>query len=116
MWQVKFYSDKNGASPVKDFINKLAKKSITKVNSIITLLQEKGINLPSPYAKKLTGVADIWELRIKHSSNSYRIFYFFLGVNSIYLLHGFTKKTNNTPQNEIDKAKRRMDEIRKKGC
>ncbi|MBU1778539.1 type II toxin-antitoxin system RelE/ParE family toxin, partial [Patescibacteria group bacterium] len=36
--------------------------------------------------------------------NCYRIFYFIFDGQKIILLHGFSKKTNKTPQKEINKA------------
>ena len=51
----------------------------------------------------MTGTDDIWECRIKQGSNIYRIFAFWKG-NEIILTHGFIKKTQKTPRNEIEKA------------
>jgi len=59
--------------------------------------------IPAHYFSKLSGTDDIWECRIKQGSNTYRIFSFWEG-NQIILTHGFIKKTQKTPQNEIEKA------------
>ena len=46
---------------------------------------------------------DIWEFRIKLGSNIYRVLSFWDG-NKIVLTHGFIKKTQKTPVQEIERA------------
>jgi phage-related protein len=57
--------------------------------------------------------ADLWEVR--SSLPSSRIARVFLCVRDGHLiaLHGFIKKTQKSPQAELDLAKRRMKEIAK---
>ena len=43
-----------------------------------------------PYVKHIDG--EIWELRIRFSSDISRIFYFTWNFNTIVLLHGFVKR------------------------
>ena len=52
----------------------------------------------------------IFELRTKVSSDITRILYFFVIEQKIILTNGFVKKTQKTPKNEIDLAKRRRNE------
>jgi len=111
---IKLYEDSRGKIPVKDFIDSLPPKARVKTMTLIQSLKERGHKLSPPHAEKLTG-EDFWELRIKWSSNSYRIFYFFFQQNDIYLLHGFSKRTRHTPRSELAKARKRMDEVKKRG-
>lgn len=46
----------------------------------------------------------LWELRPLRD----RIFFFYFRNNTFVLLHHFVKKTQKTPQKEIDQAKRNM--------
>ena len=64
-----------------------------------------------PYIEKLTG-SDVWELRIRHGSNYYRILYFVSSGRRFVLLHAFLKKTAKTPKNEIEIAQNRMFDYR----
>jgi phage-related protein len=60
--------------------------------------------VPSMYFKKLVSTEEIWECRIQLGSNAYRIFCFFDGKSVVVLTHGLIKKTQKTPQREIQRA------------
>ena len=47
----------------------------------------------------------IFELRVQETGNIYRVLYFFYIGKRIILTHGFVKKTQKTPPNEIKRAK-----------
>jgi len=67
--------------------------------------------LGQPYIEKLTG-SDVWELRIRHGSNYYRILYFASSGRRFVLLHAFLKKTAKTPKNELEIAQNRIFDYR----
>ncbi len=46
----------------------------------------------------------IYELRASHNGNIYRAFFIFDEGNIVMLFNGFQKKTQKTPNNEIEKA------------
>ena len=56
------------------------------------------------YLKHLTGTNGLYEIRVEYQSNIYRIFCCFDEGKLVVLFNGFQKKTQKTPQNEIDKA------------
>ena len=58
----------------------------------------------------MTGTDGIFELRIKSGSNIYRVFCCFDEGRLIILFNGFQKKTQKTPANELEKAKRNQHE------
>jgi len=87
--------------PARDFLWCLPEKVQTKVYKWIQLLEENGPELPRPYADVLRD--KIRELRIGFGSNQYRFLYFFQGKMAV-LTHGFMKKTNAVPDEEIEKA------------
>lgn len=47
---------------------------------------------------------DIYELRTEYESNIYRVFFIFDKGNIVILFNGFQKKSQKTPQNELNKA------------
>lgn len=98
-----FYRNVQGKCPVRDFLDTLPGKAAQKVVWVLRLLEDIEI-VPATYFKKLKGTQDIWECRIQHSSNIYRIFCFFDGDSVIVLTHGFIKKSMKTPEREIEKA------------
>ncbi|MFI5294065.1 MAG: type II toxin-antitoxin system RelE/ParE family toxin [Thermodesulfovibrionales bacterium] len=75
---------------------------------ITRLLQEYGVLVKAPYVKQFTGHKKLFEIRIKDKTGISRILYFTHTGKKLILLHGFTKKTNKTPEREIDTAKERM--------
>ena len=46
----------------------------------------------------------IFEIRASHNGNIYRAFFIFDEDNIVMLFHGFQKKTQKTPESEIDNA------------
>lgn len=108
--EVELYSTADGDEPVADFLSSLPPKHQAKAFHEIELLAEFGNTLKEPYVKHIKG--DIWELRIRFSSDISRIFYFTWQVDTIVLLHGFVKKTQKTPPQEIKTAQKRMDDFK----
>jgi phage-related protein len=56
--------------------------------------------------------ADLWELREESRTNTYRIVYFFFTGRRIVFLHGFQKKTQKTPRQELEIAHQRYQHFR----
>lgn len=116
MHEVHFYKDPKGNEPVLDYMKGLASKTdknsrvkLKKVQEYIQVLREHGTWVGMPYLKHLGG--DLWELRPMRD----RIF-FVAWVNGSYvLLHHFVKKTQKTPQKEIEQAKRELADLKNRG-
>ncbi len=78
----------------------------TKVrNKIIYNARKSSFVLDNELFKKLEG-SDIWEFRTLYNGICYRLLAFWdTEANSLVLAtHGFIKKTNKTPKNEIERA------------
>ncbi len=107
-WQVEYYKKENGDIPVLDYLLSLDAKIRAKAFSEIELLEKHGSRLREPYVKPIKGAKykDIFELRVKFASGISRIFYFTYHKKIFVLLHGFTKKTEKTPQRELERALR----------
>ena len=60
--------------------------------------------IPEIYFKHLVGTEGLYEIRVQCGSDIFRIFCFFDKNNLVIVGHGFQKKTQQTPQREIDKA------------
>lgn len=116
MYSIKFYKDKNGKEPVKEYIELLARKNdkdsrvnLNKIRDYIKILSEYGTRAGEPYIKHLSG--DIWELRPLRS----RILFFGYDGQQFILLSHFIKKTQNAPKREIEKAQRLMNDYKERG-
>ncbi len=87
----------------ENFLTKQPKKVQNKIFKVIEAI-ETFERIPSNYLKAITGADGLFEARIKLASNIWRVFCFFDKGKLVILLNGFTKKTQKTPQKEIDKA------------
>lgn len=112
-FKAEFYENEKEI-PVKEFLDSLDIKMRTKFLMEIKLLEEKGNALREPYSKPLGN--GIFELRAKVGTDISRVLYFFYYEGRIILTHGFIKKTQKTPKNEIKKAEQyRKDFIERNG-
>ena len=105
MFKAEYYQKDDGTYPVEEFILSLDNKMKAKVLWTISLLEEYGTKLRLPYSEHLED--DIFELRIKQSSDITRVLYFFCKDKRIILTNGFVKKSQKTPHFEIELAKKR---------
>ena len=115
MFKVFYYRDKDGKAPIEDYIQSLASKSdkdsrikLKKIYEHIKYLSEVGQRARAPHAKHLDG--EIWELR----PIRVRILFAAWNGKDFILLHHFIKKTQKTPQREIDQAKRNLADYRER--
>jgi phage-related protein len=105
-WIAEYYKDAEGKEPVADFIDSISDKTRAKVFRIIKMLKDYGVLLKEPYTRQVRD--KIRELRIKDWQGNVRILYFTYTGRRFILLHGFIKKTDKTPVNEIEIAENRM--------
>ena len=106
-WQNVFYIDDDGSEPVKDFILSQPEGAIAEIIHVLDLLYTFNIMLGSPYVRKVHK-SGIRELRIKHGSDIYRIFFFAHTGQKFILLHAIMKKEDKIPPRDIELAARRM--------
>ena len=112
-FEVEFYTEPSGREPAKDFLLSLDKKMRAKMTRTVAMLSENGTELREPYSKYLED--GIFELRAKVGSDITRVLYFFYCGGRIILTNGFIKKTQKTPESEIERAKKyRTDYLKRK--
>jgi phage-related protein len=109
MRSVNFYRTDSGNCPVEDFLDSLSGKQAQKVVWVLRLVEELE-NVPAQYLKKLVNTEDIWEVRVQFGGNIFRLLGFFDGPALLILTSGFAKKSQKTPQQEIELAARRKNE------
>lgn len=88
-----------------DFYDLQNQKTRDKINWTLGLVKDLH-RVPEKYLKHLEGTVNLYEIRVSHGSNIYRIFCFFDKGKLIIVLNGFQKKTQKTPKIEIEKALR----------
>ena len=87
----------------KEFYNPLNAKLKEKLDSILFLIQIAD-RIPTKFFKHMTGTDGLFEIRIEYQSNIYRVFCCFDEGNLVVLFNGFQKKSQKTPNQEIEKA------------
>jgi phage-related protein len=107
---VRFYRTEAGGSPVLDWL-----RSLDKEDRLAIGLDLMRVQFGWPIGRPLVGSLKdgLWEVR--SSLPSQRIARLILCFHSAVLvvLHGFVKKTQKTPADDLALAKRRMKEVTK---
>ncbi len=91
----------------KDYFEKFYDSQTKKVQKKIlwTLrIIEEIDRIPEVYMKHLKNTSGLYEIRIQVGNNIYRIFCFFDIDNLVIIGHGFQKKSQKTPRQEIERA------------
>jgi phage-related protein len=101
-----FYQTDFGEKPVEDFLAALEPAPRAKVVRNLELLRTLPF-VPSEFWQKMTGTDNLWELRTEYAGNIYRILACTYKGNRVILLHGFQKKTQKTPRQELEIAEQR---------
>ncbi len=108
MRTIQFYRLSNGKSPIAEFLDALNSKQAQKVLWVLRLIEDLE-TIPIQYFKKLVGT-QLWEVRVQFGNDIFRLLGFFENGNLLILTHGFAKKTQKTPSQEIELATKRMEE------
>lgn len=106
-WQVLFYPTEDGYESVKEFILQQDYKARVEILHVLELLYKSNVRLGMPYVRKINR-SGLRELRIKHGSDIYRIFFFAFTGRKFILLHAITKKDDKTPITDKQLAMERM--------
>lgn len=83
-------------------------KEIQEKLLILFQALESGANLTMPVARQMSGYPGLKELRVRDSRGIVRVFYYVQMKDQVFILHLFRKKTQKTPQNEIETALQRL--------
>ena len=97
------------ANYFKDFKKTLSKTTLQKIYQVFIYIMTQE-QIPIKFFKAISGIAGLYEIRVEESGNIYRIFCCMDEGRLVILFNGFQKKTQKTPSEEIERAKRIMDE------
>lgn len=103
-FDIEYFEKSDKTYPAEEFILSEDIKMQAKIFRTLELLELKGNELREPYSTYLTD--GIFELRVKQGTDISRVLYFFVIGKKIVLTNGFRKKTQKTPKNEIELAKK----------
>ncbi len=97
---VVFYRSESGNEPVREWLKELPREDRRQIGEDIKTVQI-GWPLGIPLIRKID--KDLWEVRTTLESGIARVF-FTVDGDYMILLHGFIKKSQKTPQNELKTA------------
>lgn len=104
--KIHYYTSPNDDNPFSKFLDSLDHKQQTKILRLILQIKEYGLISILPHTKKLSGTP-FWEIRILGKDNL-RVIYVTQFKDEVIILHGFIKKSQKTPNKEIDIAFKRF--------
>ena len=86
-----------------DFFNKQQQKVKDKILWTFKIIETQN-KIPASYLKHMEGTDGIFEIRVQHGNDIFRIFCFFDAGKIVVLVNGIQKKTIKTPKRELEKA------------
>ncbi len=105
----RFFVSVSGKLPVRDWLLELDSEDRREIGKDIQKV-EFGWPIGMPYCRPLG--RGLWEVRSDISSGRIARVLFCIMDGDMVLLHGFVKKTQKTPPQEIDLALKRMKELK----
>ena len=106
---VLFYRSAAGAEPVRDWIKSLPEKDQHAIGLDLMRVQF-GWPIGMPLCRALDN--GLWEVRTTLSDDRQARVLFFFHEGRIGVVAGFIKKSQKTPQSELDLARERMKEMK----
>ena len=101
---VYFFASDTGNEPVREWLKSLPIDDKKAIGADIRTIQ-MGYPIGMPLLRKLA--PNLWEVRSKISNGIARVIVT-IDDNRMILLHGFIKKSQKTPQTDLDTAKARL--------
>ena len=105
--RVVFFKTEHGREPVREWLKSLPRADQKEVGSDILAVQY-GWPLGMPLVRKLE--EDLWEVRSTLDNRIARVLFTVEGP-VMMLLHGFIKKSQKTPREDLDVAKKRLSQL-----
>lgn len=104
-WTIEYYSQE-----IQDWLSGLPTQIRASFARLADLLCEFGVDLRLPHSRAMG--EGLFELRPKGQEGIARVFYCTLVGKRIVIIHGFIKKTQETPRKDLQIAIRRMKEVK----
>ena len=107
--EIEFYATRDGKDPVKSYLAELSPKQQAKIAWTFRVIQNIH-PIPAQYLQKMVDTDSLWEVRVVFAGDIFRLMGFINEEQKLVLCHGFTKKTQKSPQQEIATATARKNE------
>jgi len=104
-WKITFYSDK-----VEKETLAFPSGILANTIHIMEMIEEYGPNIGMPQTRNMGD--GLYEIRAKGKEGIGRSFFAVVIEDEIVILNSFIKKSQKTPKKELDKARKRLKELR----
>jgi phage-related protein len=104
--KVYFYETAAGSSPIKKFIDGLPKQDQARFFEVIAEVELHRLAATRMVFKPMEG--KLWEIKFRAANSGYRVFYVLLEKDMMIWLHAFSKKSQKTPPQELEMARKRL--------
>ena len=105
MWSIQYYNAR-----VQEDIEDWPVGIYADFLRLIQLMEHHGADLRMPHSRAMG--RGLFELRCKGPEGAARAFYCTMVGREIVILHGFIKKTQDTPERELTTARKRLKEVK----
>jgi phage-related protein len=105
---VRFFKTLSGNEPVREWLLSLSALDRRRIGEDIKTIQF-GWPMGMPMVRKIE--PGLWEVRSGLQDGIARVLFTVMG-NLMVLLHGFVKKSQKTPQEDLELARRRLAQVR----
>lgn len=109
MLKVQFYQTENGVEPVRKWLKEELTEEDRKIIGEDVKTVQEGFPMGMPLVRSLG--SGLWEVRSNITGKRIARILFFHHTDKLILLHGFVKKTQKTPNTEINKALDRLNRL-----
>ncbi|MCL2657672.1 MAG: type II toxin-antitoxin system RelE/ParE family toxin [Betaproteobacteria bacterium] len=106
--EVRFFKTDTGVEPVRDWLKSLSATDRKTIGGELKTVQF-GWPLGMPLVRKME--RDLWEVRIHLEGRIARVM-FTVSSQVMVLLHGFIKKSQSTPKEDLSLAKSRLKQMK----
>lgn len=103
--QIRFFETAAGSSPVRRYLDRLDRMSLSKVDATLKDLRVHGMSGDMAWIKKIR--EKLWELKI----GPHRILFSLIGADVAVLLHAYTKQGRRLPATELKTAQSRLNRL-----
>lgn len=103
-----FWKNQNGREPVREWLHEMPVDDRKRLGVDLRTLQF-GWPIGMPLVRPLSG--GLWELRSSLPSRREARLFFVAGNESLVLVHAIIKKTQKTPDGDLDIARKRLKEL-----
>lgn len=105
---IRFYQTENGSEPVREWLKSLSQQDKKTIGEDLKTVQ-LGWPLGMPLVRKME--KELWEVRVHLQDRIARVL-FTVTNGTLVLLHGFIKKSDKTPKDDLELAKQRIKQLR----